>query len=211
MSKAKNLRKLSTFNVPKFEELDFTFLDSATDEEINEKISNIHSNLKANLYAVRSSANVEDSSSKSYAGIFDSYIEVKPEKLTEKVLSVFQKIEHSDLYKENKTIEMSVIVQVYIPAKYSGVTFTNMDGQLLISVHDGKCDDLVSGKVSGKEIIIDRETFCFFRKPEFDLNYSFLIRTFLRIERLFGTPQDIEWIIDSNEKLWIVQSRNITA
>ena len=33
----------------------------------------------------------------------------------------------------------------------------------------------------------------------------------LAIERTFGSPQDIEWTIDGDGKLWIVQSRPITA
>ena len=38
-----------------------------------------------------------------------------------------------------------------------------------------------------------------------------LARLGLRIEEHYGTPQDIEWALDGDERLWIVQSRPITT
>jgi pyruvate,water dikinase len=44
-----------------------------------------------------------------------------------------------------------------------------------------------------------------------DVQIGTLTRLALDIERAFGAPQDIEWTIDGDGQLWIVQSRPITA
>ncbi|EFH83292.1 pyruvate phosphate dikinase PEP/pyruvate-binding [Ktedonobacter racemifer DSM 44963] len=38
-----------------------------------------------------------------------------------------------------------------------------------------------------------------------------LARLGVQVEHYYGTPQDIEWAIDANSKLWLVQSRPITT
>jgi len=196
--KANNLNKLTKFgfNVPDF--------------FIIEDMTNLSLNLNAKSYAVRSSANVEDQEDKSYAGLFETYLDVKAEDVPLKVSKVFNSKNISKNYETNKEIKMNVIVQEFIKADISGICFTNMKNRMVISLHAGDCEDLVSGKVAGEEVTVDRETFCFHRKPKIDINYTNLIKTFLQIEKLFKKAQDIEFCI-KNDKLFILQTRPITT
>lgn len=211
MSKAINLEKLKGFNVPKFEVLDYVFLKNCSDDELKIKIFDIVEQLDCQSYAIRSSANVEDSKEKSYAGIFDSYIDIDKRDVFMYVKKVFEGVNDLKSYTIQDKVEMSVIIQEYIPAKYSGVAFTNLNNQFIISVVEGRCEKLVSGELGGEDVVLDRESFCFFRKPKFQLDYSYLIKTFLKIENMFKLPQDIEWVLDKENKLYIVQTRPITT
>lgn len=205
--KAKNLVKLAAlkYPVPSFITL--------TPEEIT--ANNFQSRLEKfaadkNKFAVRSSGMQEDSKTKSYAGIFRTEINVSKADLTKTIRVVANAKKDAQLY-TNDTQSIAVIVQEYIEAKYFGICFTNLNGDLVINIHKGIGEDLVSGKVTGEEIRINRETFTYLRKPKLLLNYSKFIRLFLTIERDFDSPQDIEFCVDNQGKFWILQTRPVTT
>lgn len=79
------------------------------------------------LYAVRSSSTVEDSSTSSYAGMFESYLGVKKENILEAIQKVRASAKNKRvqiLNQKNKDIKVGVIVQKMIPSEVSGVCFT---------------------------------------------------------------------------------------
>lgn len=213
--KAANLIKLKEFGyvVP-----DFVVFTPTQIERLAETIelSNEFADYTGK-FAVRSSGNNEDSTSKSFAGIFKTEIEVTRADLGKAIRRVYRATGDAAFYdKRADNGYVTVIVQKYIQAKYFGICFTNMVNNnaahdLVINIHQGIGEDLVSGKKQGEEIRISRETFTYWQKPQLLLNYSKLIRVFLQIERDFKKPQDIEFCIDEQGKFWILQTRPITT
>jgi pyruvate,water dikinase len=82
-------------------------------------------NGKDALFAVRSSAQAEDGAARSYAGMFETFLFVKPEDVGERIRSV--RASHTSdrlrLYDAMQPHAMSAIVQIMIDADVAGVAF----------------------------------------------------------------------------------------
>jgi len=185
------------------------------------------------LFAVRSSGNLEDSSSSSFAGIFDSYLNIEEDCIAEKVvqcwLSIFKKsvIEYlgsRDLSFNN--LEMNVIVQVMIDSDFSGVIFTRnpitTENDIVIEIAKGLGEDVVSGNLIPFTYVINRE-----EKKFNPLNISdslknsdivkelssdiipLLYEQAISIEKTFQWDADIEFAIKGGI-IYILQVRPIT-
>ena len=151
-SKADNLIKLrdAGINVPAF-----TIISARDDVEFSEKLTFV-SEGSASLYAVRSSCNLEDGAGSSFAGQFDTYLNVRPEEVPAKI-----KLCRESMYSDNvkkymeyhhlsdEDLKMCVIVQEMADADKAGVLFTsNPQGILnesVISVARGLGEGVVSG------------------------------------------------------------------
>ncbi|MBD3169156.1 MAG: hypothetical protein GF307_06705 [candidate division Zixibacteria bacterium] len=204
--------------------------------------------LKKRNWAVRSSAVGEDGEL-SFAGQFDSILNVPPAKLTGAYLKVIASRFNTNAVlfrlmndvRESET-PMSVLFIPMINARASGVVFTadpdTPDGQhALVSAVKGLASNLVSGKTHADTFRVNRDT-CEIAEslivekesrvtlsdkdglteevlpdalrsapslsPE---QLKELVETALKIEDHFGKPQDIEWVIDEEDNLKIVQSR----
>ncbi len=121
-------------------------------------------------YAVRSSATHEDGASSSFAGMFDSFLNVSGEDIFRRVVDCRDSI-YSDrvaAYCGEKSIEvssvrMAVIVQSMIAATSSGVALSEHFGRknharLHVSVCKGIGEPLVSGQVDPDEYELDAST-----------------------------------------------------
>jgi pyruvate,water dikinase len=120
---------------------------------------------------------------------------------------------------------MAVIVQVMIPAEFSGVLFTidplhkNKDN-MVIEITPGLGNGAVSGKTMPLYITINRHTGMITASTHFmvqscdgcitHINWKSLLDFALKIEDTFNSPQDIEWAYNDH-KFWILQSRPITV
>ena len=96
--------------------------------------------------AIRSSALEEDSTEKSFAGHFKSFVDTVPYE------QIFTNIEN--VVRSTDTQKMGVVIQKKINSQFSGVIFssnplTASKNELLISVVEGMGENLVDGKVSG--------------------------------------------------------------
>lgn len=179
------------------------------------------------LFAVRSSATIEDDSRDSMAGMFDTFLNVSGKSLSLRIIKVIYsafspKIEKH--LKENPNLiaklKMAVIIQQMVSAKCAGVIFgvnaqtRNLD-IVEIEANQGLGESVVSGEA--KEI----EQYKFSRAerrvterkgPEV-LSSSEAKALFMLSERLrseFGdTPQDIEWAIDKEGQVWVLQTRDL--
>lgn len=121
-------------------------------------------------YAVRSSATIEDSSTASFAGQYETYLGVPlsevPDRVRQCLASVFT--ERAIAYRarmgiRTDDIEMAVIIQAMVDADAAGVLFTADpdSGNRTVAVVDatyGLGDPLVSGAVDSDHIRIDRQT-----------------------------------------------------
>ncbi len=182
--------------------------------------------LSSQAVAVRSSSSCEDMPRISFAGQLDSYLNVKGllelEDAIKKCWASFYNV-RAIIYRkenglENLDLNMSVIVQKMVESSYGGVMFTknpNSFGTLLIEMVPGMCEDLVSGKAAPNSYALDPDGLSIVKAK---VNFEFedkkvqeLGRLGLDIEKTFGGPQDIEWCIDREDKIWILQTRPITA
>ena len=138
-----------------------------TNKEISDILkSYIENNIKKNFtvhlqcdkYAVRSSSNIEDGKKDSFAGQFDTYLNVTKEELSSKIIECFKSLYNENVleYVFNKKInieelKMNVIIQKMVQSEYSGVIFTaNPQGILnesVITVGRGLGEGVVSSRV----------------------------------------------------------------
>lgn len=133
------------FNVPKW-----FFVDSLDQKlELEED----------KLYAIRSSTNVEDSASSSFAGLFETYLYVRKNDVKKRIEDVFNSInlDRVKFYKEKNglkdfDIKIGAIVQEMVDSEVSGVSFSinpidNSETCVISSVF-GVGEGLVSGELS---------------------------------------------------------------
>src|SRR3989344_5094367 len=178
------------------------------DDKIKNEIISKFKSLKLRV-AVRSSATSEDSKKSSFAGQFDTFLNIKNVKQLFNAIKKCRnsiKSDRAKAYLKNKKIKnlkIAVIVQKIIGADYAGVLFT-LDPinkkDILIEIVRGLGDKLVSGKVTPASNFIDRKNFNIKNKKTFfGLNIERLAKTALKIESLYKHPQDIEFAIKNNE------------
>ncbi len=177
-------------------------------------------------YAVRSSGTKEDLEDHSFAGQYDTFLNVQGAEAVERAVidcykSMFLPVCLNYLVNQGielKDIAMAVVVQEMVQSEYSGICFTvnpitGKDTEMSIEVARGLGDDVVSGKVAPQQYFYDwRE-----KKGSFEEKNTFLTKaqleefgeTFLKVQLLFGYPCDIEFAIREG-KLYILQARRIT-
>lgn len=174
-------------------------------------------------YAVRSSAMSEDGSESSFAGQYDSFLNVDSADVPAHIEKVrlSGSSSHLEVYARNREIDshdkVAVIVQEMVEARFAGVAFgadpVSGDRSItLVSAVAGLGDALVSGEIDSENWKISSR-----RKIEgtsrlLNENQILKIRDLCRsCNAHFGSPQDIEWAIDQEGKLWLLQSRPITT
>lgn len=251
-SKINNLIKLSNagFNVPKFQIIKFDdvvlnknklkeiFLENKnlSSKELSEIlkqyiekniIKDFEVNLNIDLYAVRSSSNIEDGEADSFAGQFDTFLNVKKDELNAKIIACFKSLYNENVieYIRSKNIEinifeMNVLVQEMVISEISGILFTaNPQGLLNESV-------IVVGKGLGDNIVLDKtKTTSYYYNLHDNIYYFDGIKDFLSrelVEELIDISKNIVNVLDIskyldiefgiyNNKIYILQARQITT
>ena len=170
--------------------------------------------------AVRSSGTAEDLGSASFAGQYETVLDVAGEAA---VLTAVERCLTSAplalAYAEAVGApegRMAVLVQRFVEPVAAGVAFTEHPderGALLIEAHAGRGQAVVSGRVRPTAYVVDRATRAL-RGPEggplAGRELARLVELALDAERLFGAAQDVEWARGS-EGLVLLQSRPITV
>ncbi len=174
-------------------------------------------------HAVRSSAMGEDGAENSFAGQYDSFLNVAPTNIPSHIEKVRQSgtSAHLNTYAQNRDVashdQVAVIVQEMVDAKFAGVAFgadpvTGERDICLVSAVAGLGDALVSGEVDSENWRVSRANSI---EGESQLLSKEQIRAVADLCRRcnvhFGSPQDIEWAIDQDDTLWLLQSRPITT
>lgn len=183
-------------------------------------------------YAVRSSAPGEDGTVNSFAGQYDSVLNCRsPEALARGVLTVWaslfsDRVVAYSLYHQCRPQGMGVIIQQQVEAAISGVMFTRdprnpSANELLVEYCAGLGERLVSGQITPGRLRIARES-CAVEEEQVSEDpltqeltlpetCTALRDAALMLEELFNGPQDVEWSIDSEGRLYVLQSRPITT
>jgi len=210
------------------QEIKKVILNGKMPEEISTQIKDNLNQLNVQYVSIRSSAVNEDSLKASFAGLHDTFLNVKADLgvVLENVKKCWASLfnERAVIYKLKKEIPLlegiAVIIQAMTPAKISGIAFTvhpTNDKAMLIELVRGLGDRVVSGEVIPDTVVINRKTLSMIEKKSKGEKIKIreniltnLAKICLKVENLFNFPQDIEWCI-SNNRLWLLQSRAITT
>lgn len=153
-------------------------------------------------YAVRSSVLNEDQENSSMAGQYHTELDVIPSWLEDAITSVIHQAKQVSWW---SPWQISLIVQRYIDAEYSGVCFTRNPvawREMVFEYHAWRWEDLVSGK-----IIPEKQSFYYHENRQI---CWFETLSFRDIETNLSHPQDIEWCIQDGT-MYYLQTRPITT
>lgn len=168
--------------------------------------------------AVRSSASNEDGADQSFAGVFESVLDVTADTMRaalDEVVSSFSSARAASYSGEgDSTDQGNIVVQEMVQADYAGVLFTQdpmAPGMAMIEWVEGCGEDLVSGRVTPTSLRFGRYTgLPASEDQDQTLDLAPLLALGRQIEQTFGAPQDVEWAY-ANGQFQIVQSRDITT
>lgn len=167
-------------------------------------------------YAVRSSGIAEDGAGASHAGVYESVTDVTRPGLAaaiDRVLASFESGRALSYGSGEPRGGGAVIVQHMIRGRHGGVLFTrapDAPGLALVELVDGAAENLVSGRGKPLALRFGRHSGRPLGEEPAPLDLAPLLAIGRRLEDRFGAPQDIEWVSDGR-RVWIVQSRDITA
>src|SRR5215211_2589977 len=203
---------------------------SALDEpDLDVRLQAAAAHLGGDRFAVRSSGAAEDLPDASYAGLYETYLNVPAEQLGAAVRRCFAAAasERVAAYHERHgsvSAGMSVLVQAMIDPIAAGVAFTAhpVTGDrthTVVTAVAGLGDRLVSGETTGQEwtvtadrrVAVTRQSSD--RKPVLSARQARAVAhlAIRVVDRFGGQPQDIEWAIDHQGRLWLLQARPMTA
>ncbi len=181
--------------------------------------------------AVRSSALGEDGDTASFAGQYETVLDVRgPEALRRAIETCLAsaKSDRATAYRDARDEEaegavMSIVIQRMVDARVSGVCFTadpvtNRRQRLVLDSVRGLGETLVSGHASADHDELQRESGAWeprqtvgtapaLSEPE----RARVAQEALEAERRAGEPLDLEWAIDRDGTLFWLQARPITT
>lgn len=178
-------------------------------------------------FAVRSSADTEDSAKASYAGLFRTELNVPRDDVPGAVRRVLASLDSPSalVYARRLRVRapeaMAVLVQEQLDPFLSGVCFTAhpVTGapSIVVEYARGLGDAVASGaKAVGSYVLPRRRSggFADQQLAELDASTGGWLRAVallaVDVEAQLGGPQDIEWAVD-DRGLWLVQARPITT
>ncbi|MDX1619970.1 MAG: PEP/pyruvate-binding domain-containing protein [Nitriliruptorales bacterium] len=174
--------------------------------------------------AVRSSAVGEDAAEASFAGQYDTVLDVTGiDELVDAVATVAassrgDRVSSYRSARRTGDTAIAILVQRMVPAEAAGVAFsanpvTGARDETLVSAVPGVAEALVSGEVAADEFVVRGGEVETVASPH-DAIGADQVREIAalaeRLEALAGAPQDIEWAI-SAEGLHLLQARPVTA
>ncbi len=178
-------------------------------------------------FAVRSSNAAEDLPQASYAGLYETYLNVTADGLGEAVrrcvaASATARVDAYHQRRGGTATAMAVLVQAMVEPMAAGVAFTAHPvtgdrDQTVVTAVPGLGESLVSGEAVGEEWTLTAANRRLTRpmptgsgvltasqaQAVADLARRVAVRN--------AEPQDIEWAIDRGGKLWLLQARPMTA
>lgn len=136
--------------------------------ELQDQLAHLRGENAHTAFAVRSSALAEDSTQASFAGEFETVLEVRGDEALRDAIQTVRRSRHSERVRAYSQVqkldtehEMAVVVQVMIPADISGVLFTtdpvtgSRDNMVGNYIH-GLGERLVSGEAKPFSFTISR-------------------------------------------------------
>lgn len=197
-------------------------LSNEVKNEIQAYVRNLRNHHENAKFAVRSSALSEDSAQASFAGEFETVLNVKTDDdVLEAVYTVYRSKEservraYTSVQGMEQSHQIAVVVQLMVQSEFSGVLFTadpitgsyiNMIGNY---VH-GLGEQLVSGEANAFDFKLARPKGKYEGPQEFKKFAVELYKHAAKLEKELEKPQDIEWAV-AEGKLYLLQARPITT
>lgn len=180
-------------------------------------------------FAVRSSALSEDSAQASFAGEFETVLDVRSDEgVMQAITAVYESQFHERVVAYRQTVvghhsppdmmataHMAVVVQLLVQADFAGVLFTadpvtGRHSHMVGNYVAGLGEQLVSGEATPETFTLARP------KGQYDGGAAMrkygrrLFKLAKRLEWDLGGPQDVEWAV-ADGQLYLLQSRPITT
>ena len=188
-------------------------------------LTNALERIGAGPYAVRSSGAMEDGGGHSFAGQFESFLDVAAADVSARIADVRASAKSDAIlsYCRERGLPApgipTVLVQRMIAPRCAGVAFSAdpvsvRRGVAVVSAVEGTGEKLVSGDCDGEDWRISRDGKIIESPDGAILGEADAIAVAAlarRCEAACGHPQDIEWANDAEGKLWLLQSRPITT
>jgi phosphohistidine swiveling domain-containing protein len=175
-------------------------------------------------YAVRSSANVEDDPTHSFAGQFKSVLDVQGmDEILQAIWSIWASTQSPGVqsYLEKKgldpaTLKMAIVVQEMVSPVVSGVSFsknpvTGLD-EIVVEAVTGSGRNLVQSGVTPNRWVHKWGEWVVRPEPE-EIDSAVVeevVQQTKRIARARGHAVDLEWVYDGRDVFWL-QVREITT
>ena len=237
--------------------------ESPLSQEIIEEIKVEYNKLLTSNVVVRSSASAEDLLTASYAGQYDTFLNLKTlNQILQNIKNCYASVwtnraitYRNENHIPHRNVELAVIIQQMVPAKCAGVLFTInpvslKKNEIVIESNFGLGESVLSGHASPDQFTVQREslhgkeTFKILDKQIGKKNIAIYPKSLeyengveiielseqknmqsslsnqqiiqlsqigSRIAKSFKHPQDIEWAIDQNNEIFLLQSRPITT
>jgi len=247
---------IDSYSQNDFEKIRESILHADLPSEISKYVIDAYIKLGSGKVAVRSSATAEDMPEASFAGQYETFLNIEgKDNLLKYVKHCFASMwtDRAIAYREENDIDhnqvqLAVVVQSMIQAKCAGVLFTrnplsSSKTEMMIESNFGLGESVVSGETIPDRYMVDfgfndeftlvsREigtkdmmiegtvngvhavTISSEKSQQSSLDDDELLelsRLARSIEKLFKAPQDIEWAIDQEGEIHILQSRPITV
>lgn len=143
-------------------------INSKLNKDLEKKILNSFKKLDSKFVAVRSSATLEDSPSDAWAGLLDSFLNIKEQDLLKNIKKCFASLftQRAIIYRIKrglleKEISIAVVVQKMINSEKSGIAFsinpvTNDCSQIIIEAGYGLGEAIVLGGIIPDTYIVSK-------------------------------------------------------
>lgn len=187
--------------------------------DVEQELRSVLGGMDAVRFAVRSSAVVEDGATAAWAGQFESFLGVDAGAVPEMVGRCFAAADSERVraYARTQGVQdpaMAVLIQPMHEVSCGGVMFTHhpltRTEDFVIEAVSGSGEALVSGRVTPETIVWVRSGPFPHSVLMSSEEVAELCALGMRIETLFGSPQDIEWGVTDGGVI-ILQSRPITT
>lgn len=172
--------------------------------------------------SVRSSYTDEDQQEQSFAGLFETSLNIDIKKIKQAILTTWGSFFKAEIFsykrrskKKNKMGSMAVIIQKMISSDIAGVAFTynvmtHNDDEIVVEYGFGSCSDIVSGGTA-KLLLLHKKVknthLQFFPKAKL---FAKLSQVLLRLEKQLDYYIDVEWCFHKND-LFLLQIRPVTG
>jgi pyruvate,water dikinase len=166
----------------------------------------------------RSSSVVEDTAASSMAGQFDSVIGIDG---FDHFVAAVETVIGSRVRAGATDHPIAVLVQPLLEPAFGGVLFgvdpvTGRADRRVVAVVRGGPEPLVSGAVDGSRYLLDPAGRLVHEQQDGDValrraDLRRLAALSNRVEAAFGGPQDVEWAIDVDGRLVLLQARPVTT
>ena len=188
-----------------------TFVSPVTAATLNETDLKCLPNYK---YAIRSSADIEDGSKHSFAGMFDSFLNVGRRHIADAYQNVKLSVDNSRVrsYLALNGLSdphMAVVIQKFKEPTISGVWIGSHANGGVLEWVEGNGEKLVSGKVTPNHEEIDGNTT---QENCLTLGGKSIARQLIQLQNVVSTSgiADFEWCV-LDEELVLLQYRPVTA